>query len=100
MKAYKIKKGVSAVLIYIELIIVAVVVIYPLLWVLGSALNESSGISRSSLIPEKISLANFKKTVHGIQLRQMVSQHIVRRRANHDIFACHPHHDGVCVRPF
>jgi len=61
MKAYKIKKGVGAVFIYLELIIVAVIVIYPLLWVLGSALNESSGISRSSLIPEKISLANFKK---------------------------------------
>jgi arabinogalactan oligomer / maltooligosaccharide transport system permease protein len=61
MKAYKIKKGVGAVFIYLELIIVAAIVIYPLLWVLGSALNESSGISRSSLIPEKISLANFKK---------------------------------------
>jgi arabinogalactan oligomer/maltooligosaccharide transport system permease protein len=61
MKAYKIKRGVGAVLIYIELIIVAVIVIYPLLWVLGSALNESSGISRSSLIPEKVSLANFIK---------------------------------------
>ena len=61
MKAYKVKKVVSGVLIYLELIIVAVVVIYPLLWVLGSALNESAGISRSSLIPDNISLANFKK---------------------------------------
>jgi len=61
MKAYKIKKILTAILIYIELIIVAVIVIYPLLWVLGSALNESSGISRSSIIPEKISLDNFKR---------------------------------------
>jgi len=61
MKAYKIKKGVSAVLIYLELIIVAIIIIYPLLWVFGSALNESSGLSRSSLIPDKVSLANFKK---------------------------------------
>jgi len=60
MKAYKVKKIVSTILIYIELIIVAVVIIYPLLWVIGSSLNESSGISRSSLIPEKASLANFK----------------------------------------
>jgi arabinogalactan oligomer/maltooligosaccharide transport system permease protein len=61
MKAYKIKRVAGAVLIYLELIIVAIVIIYPLLWVLGSALNESSGISRSGLIPEKISLVNFKK---------------------------------------
>jgi arabinogalactan oligomer/maltooligosaccharide transport system permease protein len=61
MKAYKVKKIVSTVLIYLELIIVAIVIIYPLLWVVGSALNESAGISRSSIFPEKISLANFKK---------------------------------------
>jgi len=61
MKAYKVKRTVGTIFIYLELIIVAVIIIYPLLWVLGSALNESSGISRSSLIPEKISLANFKK---------------------------------------
>ena len=60
MKAYKVKKILTAILIYIELIVVAIVVIYPLLWVVGSALNESSGISRSSVIPEKVSLANFK----------------------------------------
>jgi len=61
MKVYKIKKGIGTALIYLELIIVAVIIIYPLLWVLGSALNESSGISRSSFIPEKISLVNFIK---------------------------------------
>ena len=61
MKDYVAKKRISAVLIHLELLIVAIVVIYPLLWVVGSALNESSGISRSSIIPEKISLENFKK---------------------------------------
>jgi arabinogalactan oligomer/maltooligosaccharide transport system permease protein len=60
MKAYKVKRAVSTVLIYIELVIVAALVIYPLLWVIGSALNESAGIARSSIIPEKISLNNFK----------------------------------------
>jgi len=61
MKAYKVKRIASTVLIYLELIIVAIVIIYPLLWVVGSALNESAGISRSSIFPEKISLANFTK---------------------------------------
>jgi len=61
MKAYKVKKILTGLLIYIELIIVALIIIYPLLWVVGSALNEGSGISRSSILPEKISLENFKK---------------------------------------
>jgi arabinogalactan oligomer/maltooligosaccharide transport system permease protein len=61
MKAYKIKRIVSTVLIYLELIIVAVIVIYPLLWVIGSSLNESAGISRTSIFPEKISFNNFIK---------------------------------------
>ena len=60
MKAYKVKRIVTNVLIYVELVIVAVVVIYPLLWVIGSSLNESAGISRSSIIPDKMSLNNFK----------------------------------------
>ena len=61
MKAYQVKKVLTTILIYIELIVVAIVVIYPLLWVVGSALNEGAGISRSSIIPEKVSLENFKK---------------------------------------
>jgi len=61
MKAYKVKRIASTLLIYLELVIVAIVIIYPLLWVVGSAVNESAGISRSSIFPEKISLANFKK---------------------------------------
>ncbi|MCL2043537.1 MAG: sugar ABC transporter permease [Treponema sp.] len=61
MKAYKAKKIISAVFIYLELIIVAVIIIYPILWIFGSALNESSGISRSSIIPERVSLENFRK---------------------------------------
>ena len=61
MKAYKVKKILTTILIYLELIIVAIVVIYPLLWVVGSALNESSGISRAGIFPEKMSLENFRK---------------------------------------
>jgi arabinogalactan oligomer/maltooligosaccharide transport system permease protein len=36
-------------------------IIYPLLWVVGTALNDSAGIARASVIPDKMSLANFKK---------------------------------------
>ncbi|MCL2601046.1 MAG: sugar ABC transporter permease [Treponema sp.] len=61
MKAYKVKKIVSTVLIYANLVVVATVVIYPILWVVGSALNEAPGISRTGVLPERISLANFEK---------------------------------------
>jgi arabinogalactan oligomer/maltooligosaccharide transport system permease protein len=61
MKAYKVKRIVSTVLIYINLVVVAVMIIYPLLWVVGTALNDSTGIGRSSVIPEKVTLDNFKK---------------------------------------
>ena len=61
MKAYKVKKILGAILIYAELIIVSVIVIYPILWVIGSSLNEGAGISRASIFPEKMSLENFKR---------------------------------------
>jgi arabinogalactan oligomer/maltooligosaccharide transport system permease protein len=69
MKLYKVKKTVTTILIYIELIIVAVVVIYPLLWVIGSSLNPESSIARSSMIPQNATLDNyinlFTKTNYG-----------------------------------
>jgi arabinogalactan oligomer/maltooligosaccharide transport system permease protein len=61
MKAYKVKRIVSTVLIYINLVVVAIMVIYPLLWVVGSALNESAGIARASVIPDKMTIENFRK---------------------------------------
>jgi len=73
MKAYKVKKIITTVLIYIDLIVVAAVIIYPLLWIVGSSLNESAGISRSSVIPEKTSLVNFITLFTKVQLRKMVS---------------------------
>jgi arabinogalactan oligomer/maltooligosaccharide transport system permease protein len=69
MKSYKIKRIVSTIFIYVDLIIVAVAVIYPLLWVLGSSLNPESSIARSSMIPKNATLDNyirlFTKTSYG-----------------------------------
>ncbi|MDR1445316.1 MAG: sugar ABC transporter permease [Treponema sp.] len=59
MKLYKVKKIVSGIFIYLELLIVAVIVIYPLLWVVGSSLNPQNGIARSSMIPDNPTLANY-----------------------------------------
>jgi arabinogalactan oligomer/maltooligosaccharide transport system permease protein len=69
IKAYKVKKVFSTIFIYAELILVAVMVIYPLLWVIGSSLNPFNGIARSSIIPQNPTLENyvrlFQKTHYG-----------------------------------
>ena len=57
---YKAKRILTHSLIYIEFIIVAVIEIYPLLWVLGSSLNPVNSISRTSVFPANPSLVNFR----------------------------------------
>jgi arabinogalactan oligomer/maltooligosaccharide transport system permease protein len=69
MKAYKVKKILGAFFVYLDILIVTVIIVYPLLWVVGSSLNPLNGISRSSMIPDKATLANyvrlFQKTKYG-----------------------------------
>jgi arabinogalactan oligomer/maltooligosaccharide transport system permease protein len=58
-KAYVVKKVIAGILIHIELIIVAIAVLYPLLWVIGSSVNPVNGINRGTMIPEQPTLANY-----------------------------------------
>ncbi|MDR0452859.1 MAG: sugar ABC transporter permease [Treponema sp.] len=58
IKTYKVKKGIGTFFIYLELIIVAVVVIYPLLWVIGTSLNSRAGVT-GSVIPANPTLDNY-----------------------------------------
>ncbi|MEG1366964.1 MAG: sugar ABC transporter permease, partial [Oscillospiraceae bacterium] len=46
-------------LIYLELIIVAIIVIYPLAWIVGTSFNPSNSIARISPIPQNATLANY-----------------------------------------
>jgi arabinogalactan oligomer/maltooligosaccharide transport system permease protein len=68
IKAYKVKKILSTALIYLDLIIVAVMVIYPLLWVVGTSLNSKAGVS-GTIFPANPTLDNyvrlFTKTKYG-----------------------------------
>jgi len=48
-------------LIYIQLIVVAIIVIYPVLWVVGSAFNPINSISRANVIPDGATLDNFRR---------------------------------------
>jgi arabinogalactan oligomer/maltooligosaccharide transport system permease protein len=69
LKAYRVKRAVSAFLVYLDLVIVAVIVIYPLLWVIGTSLNSKTGIS-GSVFPAAPTLANyirlFTDTKYGV----------------------------------
>jgi arabinogalactan oligomer/maltooligosaccharide transport system permease protein len=68
MKAYKVKRIIGNIFIYLDLIIVAIVVIYPLLWIVGTSLNSKPGIA-GSVIPASPTLDNyirlFTKTKYG-----------------------------------
>jgi arabinogalactan oligomer/maltooligosaccharide transport system permease protein len=57
---HKIKKILVHALIYCEFVIVAAIVVYPLLWVIGSSLNPVNSISRLSVFPSNPTLDNFK----------------------------------------
>ena len=46
-------------LIYIELIVVAVIVIYPLMWIVGSSFGSSKGLANASPIPANTTWNNY-----------------------------------------
>ncbi|MDR1099275.1 MAG: sugar ABC transporter permease [Treponema sp.] len=58
-KAYQVKRFVTGALIHLELIIVAIIVLYPLLWVVGSSINPVNGINRGTMIPDNPTLDNY-----------------------------------------
>lgn len=64
IKAYKVKKVLGTLFIYLDLIIVAVVVIYPLLWVVGTSLNSRAGVT-GSIIPAVPTLDNYIRLFTG-----------------------------------
>lgn len=52
-------------LIYLELFIVAIIVIYPLSWIIGTSFNPSNSISRISPIPQNATLANYVRLIQN-----------------------------------
>ena len=50
-------------LIYIELIIMVIFVLYPILWVIGSSLNPINGIARASMIPRNPTFNNYIRLI-------------------------------------
>ncbi len=56
----KTKDLIAKILVYLELIIMAIIVIYPVIWIVGSAFNPKANISSPTPIPANATLDNFK----------------------------------------
>lgn len=55
------KKKISSFLIHLELIIVAVFVLVPILWIVTSSFNKGDGLASSGLIPKTFTLHNYAR---------------------------------------
>ena len=60
-KRAKAKSILTKALIYIVLLIFAVIVLYPILWVVGSSLNPVNGVARAGVIPQNSTLGNYMR---------------------------------------
>ena len=55
----RLRDGLATALIHLELAFVALVVIFPLLWVVGSSFGPGGGLANASPIPEDASFGNY-----------------------------------------
>lgn len=46
---------------YIAILVASVIIIYPVLWIIGSSLNPGNSLSGSSMIPEKATLDHYRE---------------------------------------
>lgn len=53
------KKHLKAILVNLELTITSLIVIIPVIWIVMSSFNEGTGLTSSSLIPNKLTLDNY-----------------------------------------
>lgn len=56
----KVKNWLELAVIYLIFLIMAVIIIYPLLWAFGMSLNEGRSLYSSTMIPENWSLVHYK----------------------------------------
>ena len=50
---------------YVLLLIVAVIIIYPLIWTVGASLNAGNSLLSTSIIPENVSFQHYKDLFSG-----------------------------------
>ncbi|CDZ24373.1 ABC transporter permease [[Clostridium] cellulosi] len=55
------KNKIYSFLVHLELIIMAILVLVPIIWIVLSAFNPGNGLATSSLIPQSLTLDNFRR---------------------------------------
>lgn len=60
-KKHKIKDYTITALMYLEIIVVAIIVLVPVLWIIGTSFDNSSSLATSSIIPKNPTLNNYKR---------------------------------------
>lgn len=56
---HRIRNRIATVVIHVELVIVAIIVLYPLVWIVGSSLGSGRSLAQASAIPADPTLANY-----------------------------------------
>ncbi|MEE1073545.1 MAG: sugar ABC transporter permease [Cellulosilyticum sp.] len=64
-KSHKMKDRIITGLMYLEIIAVALIVLVPVLWIIGTSFDNSSSLATSSIIPKNPTLNNYKKLFNG-----------------------------------
>jgi len=64
-RIHKIKNHTITALMYLEIIAVAIIVLVPVLWIVGTSFDNSSSLATSSIIPKNPTLNNYKKLFAG-----------------------------------
>ena len=54
------QRTINLTLSYVVIIIMAVIILYPILWIIGSSLNPGNSLSGSSVIPKDATFAHYK----------------------------------------
>lgn len=59
MGSGKVKKIICSSLVHLELVLMSLIVIVPIIWIVMSSVNASTGLASSSLIPKEITFDNY-----------------------------------------
>lgn len=64
---YKIAEIIKTVVMYMLLVMIALAVLYPVLWIVGSSFNPGTGLSSAKVIPENATLVHYVRLFEETQ---------------------------------
>jgi arabinogalactan oligomer/maltooligosaccharide transport system permease protein len=63
-KSFSIKSFLGTCLLYLELIVMAIIVLYPIAWIVGSSLSPTTALSSVQAIPTSPTLDNYRRLLN------------------------------------